>query len=230
MGPETVDTAVESGTASRPASGKSSRGTPRRTPSGVLRLILATEAATITTDDVGRIVAWNKPAEQLLGFPASAVHGKPLHAVLQSRDIFGNRISCVCGVRETIRRGEELRRHVISVTDGFGEALRVVLFVRPPLPSSPRTVVYEVRPDARHQLGDRRSSDRCPARARIGSLTPGELRVLRILADGKRARDAAAALGVSLTTVRNHIQHLFRKLGVHTQVEAISLALRSGLV
>ncbi len=196
---------------------------------GGFRLVAESEAATIATDGAGRIVSWNPAAEELLGHQASAVRGKLLHDVLQSRDIFGNRISCECGVREMLRRGEQVRRYVIGVTPAVGESMRVVLFVQPST-SSPRSHVYEVRPDARRQQGDRRSSDRSPARTRVGTLTPAELKILRLLAEGKRARDAASSLGVSLTTVRNHIQHLFRKLRVHTQVEAISLALRSGLV
>ncbi len=193
------------------------------------RSVRGLSGASIVTDGAGRIVAWNRPAEELLGYQASAVRGKPLHEVLQSRDIFGNRISCECAVRETLRRGEEVRRHVISVTSGSGESLKIVLVVRPPEPGSRRAHVYDVRPDARRQQGDRRSSDRSPVRASLGTLTPCELKVLKLMAAGKRAQDVATSLGVSLTTVRNHIQHVFRKLGVHTQGEAISIALRGGL-
>lgn len=211
----------------RPTAPKAHGPAPAR---GGFRLVMEFEGATISTDGAGRIVEWNPAAEELLGYRASEVRGKLLHETLQSRDIFGNRISCECGVREMLRRGEQVRRHVIAVTSAAGESMRVVLFVQSPASSSPRSHVYEVRPDARRQQGDRRSSDRSPARARLGTLTPAELKILRLLAEGKRARDAAAISGVSLTTVRNHIQHLFRKLRVHTQVEAISLALRSGLV
>ncbi len=213
------------------------QGTASRTPSreparGAGRLLVMTEksGATISTDGAGRIVAWSHAAEELLGHRASAVRGKPLHDVLRSRDIFGNRISCECGVREMLRRGEQVRRHVITVTVATGEAKKVVLFVRPSDPSSSGTHVYEIRPDARGRQGDRRTTDRSPARSIVGTLTPAELNVLRLLAGGMRAQGVASSLGVSLTTVRNHIQHLFRKLKVHTQGEAISLALRCGLV
>ena len=201
-----------------------------RAPGAGRLLTMEKTGATVATDGAGRIVAWNHAAEALLGYQASAVRGKPLHDVLKSRDIFGNRISCECGVREMLRRGEQVRRHVITVTVATGESRRVVLFVHPPEPSSSRTHVYEVRPDARGQQGDRRTTDRSPARSIVGTLSPAELKVLRLLAEGKRAQEVASSLGVSLTTVRNHIQHLFRKLKVHTQGEAISLALRSGLV
>ena len=202
----------------------------RKPVSGVIRLLTERGGATISTDGTGRIVAWSHGAEELLGHRASAVQGKPLHEVLKSRDTFGNRISCECGVREMLRRGEQVRRHVITVAVASGESKRVVLFVRPQEPSSSRTHVYEIRPDARSQQGDRRTADRRPTRSVVGTLTSAELNVLKLLAGGMRAQEVASSLSVSLTTVRNHIQHLFRKLKVHTQGEAISLALRSGLV
>jgi len=174
-------------------------------------------------------VAWNQAAEQLLGHKASAVRGRTLSEVVQSRDLFGNRIPCECGVQEMIRRGEPIRRHVVVMTTASGEAIRVVLDVGGATSdSTPPPVVYHLRPDSRQ---DRRAFDaaRLPD-GHAAALTPAELKVLRVLAGGKRAQDAATSLGVSLTTVRNHIQHIFRKLKVHNQVEAISLALRNGLV
>ena len=176
-------------------------------------------------------MAWNPAAEALLGYEASAVRGRPVHEVLQSRDSFGNRIACECGVREMLRRGEHVWRQVISVTSASGEALRIVLFVRPPSRPSSTTLVYEVRLDARRQTGDRRASDhsrRFPAG--LGTLTPAEVKVLRLLASGQRAQEVAKGLNVSLTTVRHHIQSVLRKLGVHTQVEAIAMVLQSGVL
>ncbi len=186
--------------------------------------------ATISTDRAGRIVTWNQAAEQLLGQRESAVRGLNLHEVLQSRDIFGNRIACECGVRETLRRGEPVHRHVIGVANASGESMRIVLLIEPQTHSSSANLVYEVRPDARRSHGDRRTADRSRrVPTAISTLTPAELKVLQLLAAGKRPQDAATSLGVSLTTVRNHVQHLYRKLGVHTQAEAISAAFRGGV-
>lgn len=40
----------------------------------------------------------------------------------------------------------------------------------------------------------------------------------------------AETLGISATTVRNHIEHLLAKLGVHSKLEAVVYAAKSGLL
>lgn len=190
-----------------------------------------TGVALIMTDGAGRIVEWSCFAEELLGYKAAEARKQPLHELLQSRDFFGNRITCECGVRDMLRRGEHIWRQVIGVTSASGEAMRVVLFVKPESLVSSSNLVYEVRLDARRQRGDRRATDhsrRVPAA--IGMLTPAELKVLRLLSSGKRAQDVAKALNVSITTVRHHIQSILHKLEVHTQVEAISMVLQNGIL
>lgn len=56
-----------------------------------------------------------------------------------------------------------------------------------------------------------------------GSLTPREVEVLELLVRGYRAKQIEAALGISLGTVRNHINHAYMKLGVHSYEEARAL-------
>lgn len=51
-----------------------------------------------------------------------------------------------------------------------------------------------------------------------------------MLADGIPAREIAVRLGLAETTVRNHIRHLLRKLGCHSQLEAVAVAYRLGLL
>jgi DNA-binding NarL/FixJ family response regulator len=62
----------------------------------------------------------------------------------------------------------------------------------------------------------------------LGALTPREQEVLRSLVSGKRAADIADTDFVSVTTVRNQIQSILTKLGVHSQLEAVSMAVRAG--
>jgi DNA-binding NarL/FixJ family response regulator len=60
-------------------------------------------------------------------------------------------------------------------------------------------------------------------------LTPRERKVLQALARGASTADIAGELVVSQATVRNHIQHILRKLGVHTRLEAVTRAARGFL-
>jgi DNA-binding NarL/FixJ family response regulator len=62
------------------------------------------------------------------------------------------------------------------------------------------------------------------------SLTGRETEVLRRLADGLTTEQIAADLYVSVNTVRNHVNNIIRKLNVHSRLEAVSFAIRNGLI
>ncbi|MDP9818090.1 response regulator transcription factor [Spirilliplanes yamanashiensis] len=64
----------------------------------------------------------------------------------------------------------------------------------------------------------------------IDRLTVRERQILEFTARGLSRREIAAKLDVSVNTVRSHSQHMLSKLGVHTTLEAVALALREGAV
>jgi DNA-binding CsgD family transcriptional regulator len=55
-------------------------------------------------------------------------------------------------------------------------------------------------------------------------LTPRQLEVLRMLAHGASTDQIAESLHITRETVRNHVRHILRKLGVHSRLEAIASA------
>ncbi len=55
-------------------------------------------------------------------------------------------------------------------------------------------------------------------------LSPRQRQVLALLASGVRAKEIAGCLGLSQTTVRNHIRSVLRRLGSHSQLEAVAKA------
>lgn len=61
-------------------------------------------------------------------------------------------------------------------------------------------------------------------------LTERESEVLALLADGLTNAAIAERLFVSVHTVRNHIANLSTKLGAHSKLEALSIAVREGLL
>jgi DNA-binding NarL/FixJ family response regulator len=82
--------------------------------------------------------------------------------------------------------------------------------------------------------GGRPISENIAARlaARIGrpALTPRELDVLRLIADGLRNKEIGGKLGISEETVQVHVKNLLSKLGVHDRTEAVTIALRRGIM
>ena len=52
-----------------------------------------------------------------------------------------------------------------------------------------------------------------------GELTPTELRVAELVAEGLQTKQVAAALFVSPKTVEGHLTSIYAKLGVHSRAE-----------
>ncbi len=55
-------------------------------------------------------------------------------------------------------------------------------------------------------------------------LSPRQRDVLVLISGGVRVKEIAARLGLSETTVRNHVRLLLRRLGCHSQLEAVARA------
>jgi DNA-binding NarL/FixJ family response regulator len=69
-----------------------------------------------------------------------------------------------------------------------------------------------------------------PAKPPCEPLTSQELRLLQLLADGHSYQAAAEQLEISVNTVRSYVRNTYDKLHVHSKSEAVSKALRSGLI
>jgi len=61
-------------------------------------------------------------------------------------------------------------------------------------------------------------------------LTPREMEVLKLIADGLSNKEIAEKLVLSEKTVKNHINNIFSKLHVYDRSQAILYAIRRGLV
>lgn len=61
-------------------------------------------------------------------------------------------------------------------------------------------------------------------------LTPREIEVLRLIAEGLSTKEIAAHLDISFKTVVSHRSHLLEKLGIHESATLVRLAVRAGIV
>jgi DNA-binding NarL/FixJ family response regulator len=79
-------------------------------------------------------------------------------------------------------------------------------------------------------LAQLRSAHSAPEGERLlRRLTPRETEILRSLAAGRTTTQVAEHLGISALTVQSHVKSILAKLGVHSKIEAVTLAWRYGL-
>ncbi len=64
----------------------------------------------------------------------------------------------------------------------------------------------------------------------LSGLSDRELEVLNLMAKGAGNKEIAASLDISESTVKTHVQSIFQKLGVDKRVEAVTQAIRKGII
>jgi PAS domain S-box-containing protein len=211
-------------------------------PMDPLDIIAGSGEAVYGVDEEGILVIWNRGAERLLGFPADRVIGKHCHEILHGRDVFGN-LYCdrSCNLRKMARRRQAVRGFELDVQRADGDRLRAAISIVCVPGSRPATytMLHLVRPVERDRavedLVHRLLSTPVPsgpadAPESLDRLTPREIEVLRLLASGAGNQQIAESLFISVATVRTHIEHILRKLDVHSKLEAVSVAHRNHLL
>jgi len=195
------------------------------------RLARAEDGIWVTTAE-GRIVFWNRAAEMSLGFRARDVCGRSCAEVLTGRDEHGraicgpgcdapaaipNRVGGTFGVPTHAKNGREVWLEVMTFTTNGNASPPFVIHV-----FHDATRTKQLLRDLREHI------DHSPnGEARV---TPRELEILRLMAEGLGTAATAERLRVSRATVRNHVQNIFGKLGVHTRLEAVAYATRHRLL
>ncbi|MEV4703874.1 response regulator transcription factor [Actinoplanes sp. NPDC049316] len=86
-------------------------------------------------------------------------------------------------------------------------------------------------PEVTRQLVGRYAARIRPAEgAADDALTPRELEVLRLIADGRSNSEIAAALVISQETVKTYVSRILTKLDLRDRVQAVVYAYRRGIV
>jgi len=194
--------------------------------------VATTACPAFRIDAEGSILEWNPAAEELFGRTRASVLGRRCHDVVAGRDLFGNRFcDGSCSVRNMARRGEPVHHFLMDVRQADGNLVRTgCCTLVEDVGGTPNILhVFQVRDEvAAHAGHDGESAGAADASREEGYLTPREREVLALLDRGEATREIAAKLAISVTTVRNHIQGILRKLGAHSRLEAVSIARRDG--
>ena len=186
----------------------------------------------------GHIVLWNRAAEAMLGYPAREVVGRPCCDVFGALDEHGNRL-CYrnCHVMTLVGMGEPVQNFDMRTRTRAGRAIwiNVSILVVTSAVGGPALTVHLMRDvTATKELLSLVHERLAPPAHANGAPAPGltrrELEVLRLMAGGANTRAVATTLHVSTATVRNHVQNMLAKLGVHSRLEAVAYATRHRLL
>jgi len=178
----------------------------------------------------GRIALWNRSAEKIMGYTAREIIGRPCCEVFVGRDDSGNRLCYKgCHVMALIKIGDPIQSFDMQTRTKAGRPvwLNLSTLVTPNESREPLTIhLFRDVTATKELLGlvqQRLAVPAAPAEADAG-LTRRELEVLRLMATGANTKIAAERLHVSPATIRNHVQNILGKLGVHSRLEAVAHA------
>lgn len=192
-----------------------------------------TADACFAVDDDWRITIWNEGAERLFGYRAADVIGEPCWAVVQGLRRSGRRLcSERCPVFRRASEGRLVRDYDLFARDRSGRRLALNVGVvnvgdgdRPGADST-LLLVHYARQVARTPSDDGTGPGAAAAADTAGErwkgLTTREEEILGLLARGLGTGDIARHLDISPATVRNHIQSMMGKLGVHGRIAAVA--------
>lgn len=218
----------------------------------LIHSLSSTSDGAFIIDSHHRIIFWNKAAEQILKYTAEEVTGRLCFEILGGRDEQGTTL-CQRYCRIAIQAG---RGGILPNKDVYAQSanregrwLNVTTFVYPTGDKSQDQMIVHLFRDATEKKGHQRFVDRVlaasaalskddspralpvtPRRPQTNGLTTREQEVLALLARGQSTGEVASTLIISPATVRNHVQNILNKLGVHSRLEAVAQAYQQGLI
>src|SRR5947199_9801027 len=201
-------------------------------------LLEQTADAAYTVTEGGEICSWNGAAERLFGYSASEGLHRHIDDVLEARDTLGT--SALAGGPEAATRHRDGASGGIPNFDlevRVRSGSRIWVNVSTIVFDNPRTgrrlfVRLERDVDQRRRNEERFYRMLEVARqlvalagdeshhAPVEPLSEQERRILKLFAEGRNSTTIARKLSISAQTLRNHLNHINRKLRTHTRLEA----------
>ncbi len=211
-------------------------------------LLFRTVDGVFAVDAKERVIFWNPGCARLFGVSSEEALGRPCGEVVRGKDPLGQPFcSGGCCVARLPQGGNVPKTFPLRVPHSDGEELRLSVSVVM-VPSRRKDLwtcvhllhkgeVTDVLGDLEYAVPQRQATNNRKSNdygyttpAADSSLTAREHEVLQLLAEGLRVSVISRLLNISRVTVRNHVQHIQAKLGVHSQVETVAYAYRHNLV
>ncbi|MEK7723529.1 MAG: LuxR C-terminal-related transcriptional regulator [Acidobacteriota bacterium] len=215
----------------------------------IKNLVDGTADPAFALDSNGLIAAWNQGAAELFGFQENESLGKTCQQLIQGIDECGMSCTENCTIQQRARNHQPLKNYDIQVNaNGKRQWCNVSVIIVDELNSKNPYTIHIIRPaDIQKRfellvrdfvinetslptvnLSEILSAKTAPSSAT--DLTKREVEILQHLSKGEKTSTIAEQLFISKTTANNHIQHIMKKLGAHTRLEAIRRAEQAGLI
>ena len=187
------------------------------------------------------IVHWDQNMESLSGVLSEEALGKPCYETVMGESEGGQPLCAHgCSVMHLAQEGRPISSYEMKIRTRSGRRRWVN--------ASNLTIKTEEGPYLVHLLRDSQGTHDtlemargliqlsskgeapAPRRRDVPSLTPRQLEILKLLSEGKSAREIGSELYLTQATIRNHIRALLVALGVHSQLEVLAKAREMGIL
>ena len=189
------------------------RPIPKGLGAGVERALGNVNVPAYVIDPDGILVWLNPAAERLVG------------------DARGRRFTEVVSATDRPRAKDEFTKKIIGTVPSTDASVHVLR----PDGSEARIEISSAPLHRGHRIvgvfGLVSRPAETPARAaKHPKLTPREVGILRLIAEGDSTDQIAEKLHIARETVRNHVRSMLKKLDAHSRIEAIAIARAEGIL
>jgi DNA-binding CsgD family transcriptional regulator len=214
------------------------------TPQRLLDLVRSTADPAFAVDHEGVIVAWNAAAAGAFGIAEDEAVKHLCAHTIRGGDECGPVCSTDCTVQQLVGARRPVRNFDLLVPTPRGRQwynFSVLIYAEVGSPDAfglhvarlvdtQKRLETLVRDFVRTEVPDSGGTSVNRTAISNAALSEREIEVLHFLAQGLTTSEVATELGISRTTVNNHVQHAMTKLSAHTRLEAIRKAEFGGLI
>lgn len=224
----TIELAVSVRTLGKESFADPISGTAKTVPAQAASVValLQHDGPLVGFDQSLSVVVWNKDAEQAFGHKADAAIGRKCWEVVAGVDMEGNPFcSSDCDLAARLLRGEPIPSDLVEIC--IGPQRRASTFTTLPATDAKHGPIFL------HAFQPIAGVAPAPTQAGVTLLpvlTPRQRQILLLLEEGRSTQEIAGELFLSVSTVRNHIKELLRKVGAHSRLEAVAKAKQAGLI